>query len=176
MESSDHHTHDHHHHPHTHGAMDPSIATSKRGMWAIQWSFAGLIATALLQVAVVMVSNSVALLADTIHNIGDALTAVPLAVAFMVVRLKPTRKFTYGWGRVEDLAGVAVVLTILLSAILAGYEAIDRFFHPADIRFLWAVIAASVIGFIGNEAVAMLRIRVGKEIGSAALIDRKSVV
>ena len=139
-------------------------------MWAVKWSFAGLLFTALLQGAVVLLTNSVALLADTIHNIGDAFTAVPLAIAFMFARLKPTRKFTFGWGRIEDLAGVAVVLTILVSAIIAGYEAIDRFIHPSDVRYVWAVIAASVIGFVGNEGVALFRIRVGKEIGSAALV------
>lgn len=107
---------------------------------------------------------------DTIHNFGDAATAVPLWVAFMLARRKPSKRFTYGYGRVEDLAGVVIVLIILLSAMLAGYESIDRLLHPQPVGFLWAVIAASVIGFLGNEAVAQLRTRVGKEIGSAALV------
>ncbi len=111
-----------------------------------------------------------ALLADTIHNFGDAATAIPLWIAFTLARKKPSKRFTYGYGRVEDLAGVAIVLTILFSAIVAGYESIDRLFHPRTVMYLWAVIAASVIGFLGNEAVAQLRIKVGKEIGSAALI------
>jgi cation diffusion facilitator family transporter len=112
----------------------------------------------------------VALLADTIHNIGDAATAVPLWIAFKLARRKPNRRFTYGYGRVEDLAGIAIVFTILLSAVIAGYESIVRFFHPQSIRFLWAVAVASVIGFIGNEVVAQFRMKVGREIGSAALV------
>ncbi|OPY75894.1 MAG: putative cation efflux system protein [Syntrophorhabdus sp. PtaU1.Bin058] len=174
---STHHHHNHHEHDHgqsahlhTHGTIDPSIISTERGIRAIKWSFAGLFATAVLQIIVVMFSGSVALLADSIHNIGDAGTAVPLWVAFRLARRRPNRRFTYGYGRVEDLAGVAIVLTILLSAVIAGYESIDRFFHPQTVSYLWAVIAASVVGFIGNEAVARFRIRVGKEIGSAALI------
>lgn len=166
------HKHSHYHkaHVHTHGAVDPAIFTTQRGIWAIKWSFFGLLATALFQVGIVLLSGSVALLADTIHNIGDAATAIPLWVAFTLARRKPNKQFTYGYGRVEDLAGVAVVLTILFSAIFAGYESIERLFHPRTVEYLWAVIIASVIGFLGNEAVAIFRIKVGKEIGSAALI------
>ena len=155
---------------HTHGAVDPSLLTTQRGIWAIKWSFIGLFATAAFQIVIVMFSGSVALLADTIHNIGDAATAIPLWIAFRLARRKPTKRFTYGYGRVEDLAGIAIVLTILLSAVLAGYESINRFFHPRIVQYLWAVIVASVSGFIGNEAVAQFRIKVGKEIGSAALV------
>ncbi len=155
---------------HTHGVIDPSIAASERGIWAIKWSFVGLMATALLQVIVVLISGSVALMADTIHNFGDAATAIPLWIAFMVAGWKPSKRFTYAYGRVEDIAGVAIVLIILFSAIVAGYESINRFIHPRLVENLWAVIAAAVIGFLGNEVVAIFRIRVGKEIGSAALI------
>jgi len=155
---------------HTHGVIDPSILTSKRGIRALKWSLVGLMATAILQAAIVYYSGSVALLADTIHNVGDALTAVPLWLAFRMSTWKPTKRFTYGYGRVEDLAGIAIVLTILFSAILAGYESINRLFHPQVVQFLWAVIAASLIGFAGNEIVAVFRINVGEEIGSAALI------
>lgn len=162
--------HSQHAHDHTHGVVDPSLFTTQRGIWAVQWSFLGLMVTALLQVIVVALSGSVALLADTIHNFGDAATAIPLWVAFQVARRKPSRQFTYGYGRVEDLAGVAIVLTILFSAIVAGYESIDRLFHPRAVEHLWAVTAASVIGFLGNEAVAIFRTRVGREIGSAALV------
>jgi len=110
------HFHDHHHeghkndhghshgygkHGHTHGTIDPSIATSERGIWAIKWSFIGLAATALFQIAVVLLSHSVGLLADMIHNFGDAATAIPLWIAFMLSRWKPNEKFTYGYGRVE---------------------------------------------------------------------------
>ena len=171
--TSDHHGHGHshdHEHGHTHGIVDPSIATSDRGLWAIKWSFIGLAATAALQLCVVFVSGSVALLADTIHNFGDAATAIPLAIAFWFARRKPSKRFTFGYGRVEDLAGMAIVFTILASAIIAGYQSIQRLLHPQDISYLWAVIAASIVGFLGNEIVAIFRIRVGREISSAALI------
>lgn len=157
-------------HGHTHGAIDPSITTSERGIWAIKWSFIGLAATALLQIVVVLLSHSVGLLADTIHNFGDAATAIPLWIAFMLSRWKPNEKFTYGYGRVEDQAGMAIVLTIFVSAVVAGYETVQRFLHPQPVGYLWAVMAASVIGFVGNEVVAIFRIRVGREIESAALI------
>ncbi len=179
METHEHHghsdtdNHGHHNddsHGHTHGVVDASITTSARGLWAIKWSFVALFITAFLQLFVVFLSGSVALFADTIHNFGDAATAIPLGIAFLCSRLKPTKQFAYGYGRVEDLAGVAIVFIILFSAIVAGYEAIDRFFHPQVVTHLRAVAAASVIGFLGNELVAVFRIKVGKEINSAALI------
>src|SRR5215217_17457 len=140
--------HDHQHghgvHGHEHGAVDASIATSERGIWAVKWSFAALFVTALLQLVVVALSGSVALLSDTIHNFGDALTAVPLWVAFVLSRLGASRRFTFGYGRVEDLAGVAVVLIVLFSAIVAGYQAIDRLLHPQPVGYLGAVAMASV--------------------------------
>ena len=159
-----------HDHGHTHGVVDPAIATTDRGIWAIKWSFLILAATAILQLVVVFISHSVALLADTIHNIADAGTAIPLWVAFALARRKPTETFTYGYGRVEDLAGLAIVLIILSSALVAGYEAIDRIIHPRPVMQLGWLAAAGVIGFLGNEAVAVFRIRVGREINSAALI------
>ncbi|HMF26365.1 MAG TPA: cation diffusion facilitator family transporter [Pseudolabrys sp.] len=177
--SHDTHHHDHHRHEHgdyeeghghTHGVVDPSITTTAEGLWALKWSFVVLVITALLQVAVVVISGSVGLLADTIHNFGDAATAIPLGIAFLFARKRPNNRFTFGYGRVEDLAGVVIVLIILFSAIVAGYESIDRFFNPQDISHLWAVAIASVIGFVGNEGVAIFRIRVGRRIGSAALI------
>lgn len=157
-------------HGHTHGIIDPSIATTERGIWAIKWSFVILAVTAALQILVVFATNSVALLADTIHNVGDATTAIPLWIAFRLAQRKPTATFTYGYGRVEDLAGIAIVGVILFSAIVAGYEAIDRIFHPYPISMLGWVAAAGLIGFLGNEIVAVFRIRVGREINSAALI------
>lgn len=163
-------SHARHDHGHTHGVIDPSITTSERGIRAIKWSFAALALTALLQIIVVLLSHSVGLLADSIHNFGDATTAIPLWIAFMLGRCKPNEKFTYGYGRAEDLAGVAIVLTILVSAVVAGYETLQRFLHPQPLGYLWAVMIASVIGFIGNEAVAIFRIKVGREIESAALI------
>jgi cation diffusion facilitator family transporter len=166
-----HHDHDHgSHHGHTHGVIDPTIATTARGIWAIKWSFVILGITAVLQMVVVAVSGSVALLADTIHNVGDATTAIPLWIAFLLARRKPTPTFTYGYGRVEDFAGIAIVLIILFSAIVAGYESIDRLIRPKPIANLGWVTLAGIIGFIGNEAVAVFRIRVGREMNSAALI------
>jgi cation diffusion facilitator family transporter len=168
------HHHDAHHHgsghAHAHGSVDPEIASTARGVWALQWSFAALLVTALLQVVVVALSGSVALLADTIHNFADAATAIPLWIAFACLRLRPSRRFPYGYGRVEDLAGVVIVLVILASAIVAGYEAFARLWRPEPVTHLWAVAAASLIGFLGNEAVALFRIRVGRQIGSAALV------
>jgi cation diffusion facilitator family transporter len=168
-----HHDHPHGHdhgHDHSHGIVDPAIVTNDRGLWAVKWSFAALAVTAVLQLFVVFASGSVALLADTIHNFADATTAIPLAIAFVLARRPPSARFTFGYGRVEDLAGVAVVLTILVSAVVAGYQSMERFLHPQDVSYLWAVIAASIVGFLGNEAVAVFRIRVGREIQSAALI------
>src|SRR5262249_4676571 len=159
-----------HGHGHSHGIVDPSIATTDRGMWALKWSFVGLLATALLQLVVVAISGSVALFADTLHNFADAATAIPLAIAFALARLKPSRRFPYGYGRVEDLAGVVILATILITAVIGGYESVLRLFHPQPVGHLWAVAAASVVGFLGNEAVALFRIRVGREIGSAALV------
>ena len=150
--------------------MDPTISTTARGLWAVKWSFVALFVTALLQLAVVVLSNSVALLADMIHNFGDAATAIPLGVAFLFARRPPSRRFTFGFGRVEDLAGLAVVLTITASAAVAAYESIQRFVHPEPVSHLGAIVAASIVGFVGNEGVAIFRIRVGKQIGSAALI------
>lgn len=146
------------------------ILTAKRGIWALKWSFVGMMATALLQVVLFFYTHSVALLADTIHNFGDAFTAVPLWVAFLLSRKKPSARFSYGYGRVEDLAGMVIVLVIAASAVLAGYESLQRLFHPQVVTNLGWVVAASLIGFVGNEAVAMFRIKVGKEINSAALI------
>jgi cation diffusion facilitator family transporter len=157
-------------HGHVHGIMDPAITTTARGLWAVKWSFIALFITALLQLAVVILSNSVALMADTIHNFGDAATAIPLSVAFVLARRPPSRRFTFGLGRVEDLAGVAVVLTISASAAVAACVAVQRLLHPEPVSNLAAIVMASILGFVGNEAVALFRIRVGRQIGSAALV------
>jgi cation diffusion facilitator family transporter len=188
MRSEDPHGHDHHHdgaaddggqpdggrqhggHPHAHGVLDPALLSTERGVRAVTWSFVGLLATAILQLGIVAVSGSVALLADTIHNFADASTAIPLWIAFACARLAPSRRFPYGYGRVEDLAGVVVVLTILFSAGVAGYQAVARLLHPEPVGYLWAVAVAGLIGCLGNEAVAVFRIRVGRQIGSAALV------
>ena len=166
--SSHHYPHDDTHH--THGAIDPEIAASTQGLWAVKWSFIGLMLTAAVQIIVFVLSDSVALLADLIHNVADASTAIPLGLAFLVGRWKPTQRFSYGYGRAEDLAGVAVVAMITFSALVTGYESIERLFHPQPLTHLGALALAGLIGFLGNWAVSLFRIRVGKEIGSAALI------
>jgi cation diffusion facilitator family transporter len=163
------HQHDHGH-SHTHGAVDPGIVATARGIWAVKWSFVGLSVTALLQLFVVWISGSVALLADTIHNFGDAATALPLWIAFLLARRPASRRFTYGYGRAEDLAGVVIVGLILASAVVAGYQAVDRLLDPQPLSYPAVVAAAAIIGFIGNEAVAVFRLRVGRQIHSAALI------
>jgi cation diffusion facilitator family transporter len=160
----------HNHYNHTHGVIDPALLATQRGIWAVKWSLIGLAATAVFQLTIVFFSGSVALLADTIHNIADAGTAIPLWIAFTLARRPPSRRFTYGYGRVEDVAGLVIVLTILLSAVLAGYQSINRLLHPQPVEHLWAVALASLIGFAGNEMVALFRIRVGKQINSAALV------
>jgi cation diffusion facilitator family transporter len=171
------HAHDHapHHHAaaghgHLHGTVDPTLVTTQRGIWAIKWSFVGLGSTALIQVVIVWMSGSVALLADTIHNFGDAATALPLWIAFVLARRPPSPRFTYGLGRAEDLAGVLIVGLIFCSAMVAGYQSLYRLLNPPPIAYLGAVVGAAIIGFVGNEAVALFRLKVGKEIGSAALI------
>jgi cation diffusion facilitator family transporter len=157
-------------HRHTHGPVDPTILTTQRGLWAVKWSVVGLGATALLQGVIVWLSGSVALLADTIHNVGAAATALPLWMAFRLARRPPSPRFTYGLGRAEDLAGVLMVGLILCSAVVAGYQSLSRLLHPQPIAYLGAVMVAALIGFLGNEAVALLRLQVGKDIGSAALM------
>lgn len=180
------HDHDHGHHqnpilhwlqhliqPHTHGhhaaALDASLAT-ERGLWALKISITGLLITAVMQVFVVMITNSVALLADTIHNFSDALTAIPLGLAFTLARRARNRRYTYGYGRAEDIAGVLIVVMILASAVEVFHQSIRKILDPEPVSQLGWLAAAAIIGFIGNELVAVFRIRVGREIGSAALI------
>ncbi len=159
--------------PHSHDAadsVDAALETSALGTRALAISLAVLGATALLQGIVVLYTGSVALLGDTLHNLADALTAVPLAIAFSLGRRPPNRRYTYGYGRAEDLAGIAVVVFIVASSALAAYEAVQRLIHPRGVDHLLAVAAAGVLGFVGNEVVARYRIRIGKQIGSAALV------
>ncbi len=158
---SDHHHEDHSHgeHGHSHGLVDESIIRSKEGVQAVSISLAILLATALIQIVIFFTTNSISLLADVIHNFGDALTAIPLAAAFLL------------HNRVaERYAGYFVVATIFVSACVAGFEAISRFIHPQPVMHLYALIAAGVIGFLGNEITAYIRLRAGKHLHSAALI------
>ena len=157
-------------HGHTHGVIDSSLANSERGIWAIKWSFVILAITAAFQLAIVLASGSVALLADMIHNVADATTAIPLWIAFILARRKPSKTFTYGLGRVEDLAGILIILIILFSAFVAGYQAIHRLLNPQPVSHLGWLTLAGLIGFVGNEVVAVFRIRVGRQMNSAALI------
>lgn len=163
------HTHDEKH-GHTHGMVDSSITTSKKGLWAVKWSSTVLILGAIFQLAIVLLSGSVSLLSDTIHNFGDGATAIPLGFAFLVGRKKPNKKFTYGYGKIEDVAGVTVILFMLASALYAGYVSLQRLFHPQNVTHLWIVVIASLVGFAVNEGAAIFRIRVGKQIHSEALI------
>lgn len=159
--------------PHSHEAadkVDPALESSARGMRALWISLAVLGVTAAAQAVIVVLTGSVALLGDTVHNAADALTAIPLGVAFVLGRRAATRRFTYGYGRAEDLAGIVILLTIAASAAFAAWAAVDRLLNPRTLQHLWVVAAAAVIGFIGNEWVARYRIRVGREIGSAALV------
>src|SRR5665213_934585 len=178
--------HDHHHHrhgghrvilraliaPHSHDAkdsLDQALEGSSDGIRAVALSLVILLLTAGIQALVVVASGSVALLGDTLHNAADALTAVPLWMAFRLGRRPPTSRFTYGYGKAEDVAGLAVVALIAVSAVFAGYEAIYRLIHPEKVSHLGFVMAAAIVGAVGNEFVAQYRIRVGRRIGSAAL-------
>ncbi|MBA9044548.1 MULTISPECIES: cation diffusion facilitator family transporter [Streptomyces] len=183
---------DHHHHvPHRHGTsslrhrlahlltphshetadkLDAALESSTQGMRALWVSLAVLGATALAQAGVVAVSGSVALLGDTVHNAADALTAVPLGIAFVLGRRAANRRFTYGYGRAEDLAGLVIVLTIAASAAFAAWVAVGRLLDPRPVTNVPAVAVAALVGFAGNEWVARYRIRTGRRIGSAALV------
>jgi cation diffusion facilitator family transporter len=159
--------------PHSHDAadsVDNALAGSAEGIHTVKISLLVLGATALLQLAVVLTSGSVALLADTIHNFADASTALPLWLAFSISRRPPTRRYTYGFGRAEDLAGVFVVLMIAASSAVAAWESFQKLIHPEPITNLGWVVVASIIGCVGNELVAQYRIRTGERIGSAALV------
>lgn len=159
--------------PHSHDAVDSiddALEASTQGVRALKISLVILLATTVLQAVVVLMSGSVALLADTVHNFSDALTAVPLWIAFILGRRVANRRYTYGYGRAEDLAGLFIVAMIALSAVVAAWQSIDRLFNPQPLQNLWWVLAAGVIGFAGNEIVAVYRIRVGRRIGSAALV------
>lgn len=157
--------------PHEHfDPPDAATLATAQGVRATWISLGVLAVTALAQLAIVLLTGSVALLADTIHNFTDALTAIPLLIAFRLGRRPPTRRFTYGYHRAEDLAGLGIVLMIALAVAPAALQALDRLRHPAPIEHVGIVLAAGAIGFLGNEAVALYRIRVGRRIGSAALV------
>jgi cation diffusion facilitator family transporter len=181
------HVHDDHDHDHSTGILgwlrgtfahshsvadkvDATMESNERGIWALKISLLGLGATAIFQFFIVLASGSIALLADTIHNFADAGTSLPLWIAFALAKRGASRRLTYGYGKIENVAGVLIVLIIFLSACVAAYEAVMKIINPYPMDHLWWVAAAAFIGFIGNEAVAVFRINVGREIGSAALI------
>lgn len=153
-----------------HEKVDDVMESHERGFWATKWALASLGVTSAVQIVIVFYSGSTALFADMIHNVGDGANSIPLLLAFALQRRGRSRGFTYGFGRTEDLAGVVIVALIAVSAAVAGYESIRKIIDPQPISHLWWVAGAALVGFIGNELVALLQIRTGKEIGSAALI------
>ena len=182
------HDHDHHHgsgvwgilstvfhlHGHSHQraaiADDQAFLHNEIGIRIVWWALAALGITAVMQIAVVIASGSVALLADTLHNIGDALNSIPLLIAFYLARRVANRRYSYGYARAEDVAGIFIVLSIAVSAGIIFWESFQKLIHPEPLTNLGWVALAAIIGFIGNEAVALLQIRTGREIGSAALV------
>lgn len=156
------HAHDHddpHEHGHSHGLLDRSILRSRQGLVAVGWSLGVLGLTALVQAAIFLLSGSVALLADLVHNVGDALTAIPIGIAFLLRSV-----------RAEKIAGLAVVLAIFVSACVAGYESVMRLLHPEELSHLWALALAGLVGFAGNEVAAQVRLRAGRRLASPALV------
>ncbi|MFN5059355.1 MAG: cation diffusion facilitator family transporter [Chloroflexota bacterium] len=190
--SHGHHGHSHGHHGHSHGegiwgiintvfhfhghsdkqqelASDPALATSE-GIRTVWLALAALGLTTIVQIAIVVSSNSTALLADTVHNFGDALNSIPLLIAFYLARRAANRRYTYGYGKAEDVAGIFIVLSLVFSAGYAFYESINKLINPTPLQHLGWVALAAVVGFVGNEIVAVMQIRVGRRIGSAAMI------
>ncbi|WP_141432233.1 cation diffusion facilitator family transporter [Bacillus sp. 03113] len=163
---------EHHHngHPHTHGGVNGSLIKNKEGTKVLLISLIGLLLTAIFQTVIVTMTGSAALLADTIHNFGDALTSIPLWIAFVLSRQLPTKRFTYGLKRSEDFAGLFIVFVIFVSAVIAGYETLNKLSDETQVDHLGLTAIAAIVGYVGNEIVAIYRIRMGKRMGSAALI------
>ena len=187
------HKHDHHHHPptrnifvlvamalhlpgfghdhqHGHGLEERMLEDNNLGIRTVWLALFVLGITTVLQVFVYMVSGSVALLADTVHNFGDALNSVPLLVAFYLARRSATKRYTYGYNRAEDIAGVLIVVSIAFSAGYILFESFQKLLNPQPLENLGWLAGAAIIGFIGNEIVAVMQIRVGKQIGSDAMV------
>lgn len=183
--SHDHHSHEHrggvvgwfgrafgaHSHDHGELAGDNAFATNELGIRTVRIALAVLGVTSILQVIIVLASGSVSLLADTAHNIGDAANSIPLLIAFSIARRAANRRFTYGYGRAEDVAGVLIVVSILVSAGIVFWESGRRLVDPQPLENLGWVVVAAIVGFVGNEVVATMQIGVGRRIGSEALIS-----
>jgi len=161
-----------HDHRHLHGELvsDRAFTDNQGGIRTIWLALAALTITSVLQIVIVSLSGSVALFADTIHNIGDGLNSVPLLISFYLARRAATRRYNFGFGKAEDVAGIFIVLSIAVSAGVVFYESIQKLINPEPMTNLGWVAAAAIIGFLGNEAVALLQIRTGRKIGSAALV------
>lgn len=162
--------HFHGHDDHGNYIDEQVFQDNEEGIRTVWLALAALLITALIQIVIVVFSGSVALLADTAHNIGDGLNSIPLLVAFYLARRAASRRYNYGYGKAEDVAGIFIVLSIAFSAGLIFWESFKRFIDPQPIENVAWVAAAAVIGFLGNEAVALFQIRVGRKIGSAALV------
>jgi len=188
----DHHDHDHHDHDHQHGRggiftriaealhlpgyahehgpVSADFLNNELGIRTVKLALLALGITTVIQIAIYLVSGSVALLGDTVHNLGDALNSVPLWIAYVLARRPPTRRYTYGLKRAEDVAGLFIIGSIAFSAVYILLESIQKLIHPQPVTNIPWVIAAAIIGFIGNETVAVLQIRVGRQIGSEAMV------
>lgn len=159
-----------HAHDHGHLTGDAAIQDNEIGIRTLWLALLLLGVTTVLQIIIYIASGSVALLADTVHNLGDALNSVPLLFAFYLNRRVATRRYTYGYGRVEDVAGVLIVISIAFSAGYILFESVQKLFNPQPLTNLGWLAAAALIGFAGNEIVAMMQIRVGRQIGSDAMV------
>jgi cation diffusion facilitator family transporter len=148
---------------------DAALNTAE-GIRTVWWALGALGLTTIMQIVIVFSSGSVALLSDTLHNLGDTLNSIPLLIAFYLARRAATRRYTYGFGKAEDVAGIVIVLSIAISAGVGLWQSVQKLFNPVPMTHLGWVAAAAVIGFLGNEAVALLQIRVGRKIGSAAMV------
>lgn len=156
-------------HTHEQTAANDALFSSDLAVRTVRWAFVFLAATTLIQFVIYLSSGSVALLADTVHNLGDALNSLPLWIAFALIRRSANRRYTYGYGRAEDLAGVLIVASIVFSAGYIVWESVQKLINPQPLTHLGWVAAAALVGFVGNEAVALVQIRVGRQIGSEAM-------
>jgi cation diffusion facilitator family transporter len=161
-----------HGHSHQHNALvtDNAFAANEEGIRAVWIALAALGVTSIIQIAIYWLSGSVALFADTVHNIGDGLNSLPLLIAFYLTRRAATRRYTYGYGRAEDVAGILIVLSIAISAAIIFWESFQKLVNPEPLTHLGWLALAAVVGFVGNELVAWFQIRTGKRIGSAAMV------